>query len=304
MRILNFGSLNIDHVYHVDHFVRPGETIAAHSFELFPGGKGLNQSIALARAGAAIYHAGKLGHDGEMLKEILDKNRVNTDYLEKTDEVCGHALIQVTKQGENSIIIYGGSNRTITEDFVDSVIRDFGREDMVLIQNEVSCIGYIARKCAERGMRIAFNPSPLDEELLKSFPFELVSLFVVNEIEGHGLTGKEETHEILDSLMIKYPDSAVVLTLGNRGAVYRDKAHTYTHGTYDVEVVDTTATGDTFTGYFLGCLSAGNSIPECLRKASVASSLAVSREGASSSIPTMDEVDKALHTLRYNPYKG
>lgn len=303
MKILNFGSLNIDHVYHVDHFVKPGETIPARSFELFPGGKGLNQSVALAKAGAAVYHAGKLGHDGGMLKEILEKSGVNTDYLESTDEVSGHAIIQVSNTGENSIIIYGGSNRTITGEYVDRVLGDFGPDDMVLMQNEINCIDYIARKCYEKGMKIAFNPSPLDEGLLKTFPFELVTLFLVNEIEGHGLTGKSEPDEILDAFMEKYPDSAVVLTLGSRGAVYRDRHTTYCHGTYEVKVVDTTAAGDTFTGYFLSSLSSGLGIPECLKRASAASSLAVSRKGASSSIPTPVEVDEALKMLKYKEFK-
>lgn len=302
MRIINFGSLNIDHVYHVDHFVRPGETIPAQSYEIFPGGKGLNQSIALARAGAKVYHAGKLGRDGKMLKEVLETNHVNTDYLEETDEVSGHAIIQVTNEGENSIIIYGGSNRTITEDYVDRVLRDFGPGDLVLMQNEISCIDYIARRCAEKGIGIVFNPSPLDENLVKNFPFHLVSLFMVNEIEGYGLTGKDKPDEILDAFMEKYPGSAVVLTLGSRGVAYRDKDNTYYHGTYEVKVVDTTAAGDTFTGYFLSCLSSGYSIPECLTKASAASSLAVSRKGASSSIPSIDEVETALKQLKYNEF--
>lgn len=303
MRILNFGSLNMDHVYHVDHFVRPGETLSADKYEVFCGGKGLNQSIALARAGAPVYHAGKIGVGGEKLTEVLANNRVNIDYLEKSHEVCGHALIQVSKQGENAIVIYGGSNRTITEDYVDRVLMDFGPDDMVLMQNEINGITYIARKCAERGVKIAFNPSPLDGSLLNEFPFELVSLLLINEIEGQGLTGKEEPLEILDVLLQKYPDTAVILTLGSRGAIYRDKAGIITHGTYEVRAVDTTAAGDTFTGFFLGCLSAGYSIPECLKKASAASALAVSRMGASSSIPTMDEVEQALLTLKYNPYK-
>lgn len=304
MRILNFGSLNIDHVYHVDHFVRPGETISSDRYEVHCGGKGLNQSIALARAGAAAYHAGKIGYDGDKLKETLDKNHVNTDYLEKTDEPNGHALIQIAKNGENAIIIHGGSNRTITGDYVDRVLRDFGPDDMVLMQNEISCIAYIARQCAEKGIKIAFNPSPLDEELLRCFPFELVSLLLVNEIEGYGLTGKKEPDEILDTLREKYPDTAVVLTLGSRGSVYRDRTNIHACGTYDVKVVDTTAAGDTFTGYFLSCLSAGCSIPECLKKASAASSLAVSRAGASSSIPTMEEVEQAMFTLKYTPYRS
>lgn len=299
MRILNFGSLNIDHVYHVEHFVRPGETLSSDSLEYFCGGKGLNQSIALSKAGAEVYHAGKIGQDGAQLKAVLDENNVNTCYLEQTDVVNGHAIIQVNKKGENSIIIYGGSNRTITEDYVDRVLCHFHEGDLVLLQNEISCISYITQKCAEKGIKVAFNPSPMNKELLDSFPFHLVSYLLINEVEGHELTGKNTPREILAALAEKYPNVTVILTLGSRGVVFYDADHIYYHGTYDVPVVDTTAAGDTFTGFFLACLAKGLPVPECLAKASVASSLAVSRSGASTSIPTMDEVSNMLTELSY-----
>ena len=302
MRILNFGSLNIDHVYHVHHFVRPGETLSADNLEYFCGGKGLNQSIALSKAGAEVYHAGKIGRDGLQLKATLEENKVNTHYLEQTDVVNGHALIQVNREGENSIIIYGGSNRTISEDYVDRVLSDFSEGDLVLLQNEISCISYIARKCSEMGIKVAFNPSPMEKDLLDKFPFHLVSILLINEIEGHELTGKNTLQEMLDALMERYPNTSVILTLGSRGVVYHDLNHTYYHGTYDVAVKDTTAAGDTFTGFFLACLARGANIPECLEKASAASSLAVSKRGASASIPTMDEVNRMLEELRYREF--
>lgn len=302
MRILNFGSLNIDHVYQVDHFVRPGETLSTENLEYFPGGKGLNQSIALAKAGANVYHAGKIGRDGKNLLDSLKKSGVNTYYLDQTDEVNGHALIQVNPSGENSIIIYGGSNTTIKEDYIDHVLEHFSQDDMVLMQNEISCISHIARKCTEKGIKIAFNPSPIDAELIENFPFHLVSLLFINEIEGHELTGRKDTNEILENLMEKYPESSVILTLGSHGVIYRDKFHTYSHGTYDVQVVDTTAAGDTFTGFFLGSLANECNIPECLKKASVAAALAVSKKGASSSIPSINEVNQMVSQLKYRTF--
>ncbi|NLG92035.1 MAG: ribokinase [Clostridiales bacterium] len=304
MSILNFGSLNIDHVYHVDHFVRPGETISAERLDYFSGGKGLNQSIALAKAGANVYHAGKIGVDGESLKQILSDNGVHTDYIEMTNGVNGHALIQVVPSGQNNIIIYGGSNHEITEEYADRVLEHFGEGDLVLMQNETSSIDYIARKCAQKKIKIAINPSPISKKLLDTFPFELVSLFFINEIEGRELSGKEKTDEILDSLLEKYPNSAFVLTLGHNGVVYRDKNNTFTHGIYDIKVVDTTAAGDTFTGYFLACYAAGEPVPDCLRKASIASSLAVSRPGAAPSIPRMAEVREATSHLKYVEFQN
>lgn len=304
MKILNFGSLNIDHVYHVDHFARPGETISTDELDFFCGGKGLNQSIALAKAGAQVYHAGKIGKDGASLKKMLSDNGVNTDYLAGSNSLNGHALIQVNPQGQNCIICYGGSNKDITEDYVDQVISDFGENDMVLLQNEINCIEYIAKQCSSKKMKVAFNPSPISAKLLKEFPFNLVSLFFINEIEGHELTGKDDPKEMLDTLSKMYPDSTFLLTLGKSGVIYRDKGHTYTHGIYNIPVVDTTAAGDTFTGYFLACYAAGEKIEDCLRKASIASSLAVSRNGASASIPVMEEVINAQGKLTYIDFPG
>ena len=115
MKVLNFGSLNLDYVYQVDRFVRPGETLSARSMALNPGGKGLNQSIALARAGAQVYHGGCVGKGGEALRELLRENGVNTELLLPTGQPQGSAVIQVTPQGENCILLYGGSNQALEE---------------------------------------------------------------------------------------------------------------------------------------------------------------------------------------------
>lgn len=302
MNVLNFGSLNIDHVYHVTNIVRPGETISSHSLEYFCGGKGLNQSIALAKSGAHVYHAGKIGTDGTILKDTLIENGVNIDCLSQSTEVNGHALIQVDESGQNCIVLYGGSNLTITKEYVDSVLTSFDTDDIVLMQNETNCTSYIAEQCHKKGIKVVLNPSPISSELLSKFPFELVSMFLINQIEGTELTQKESPTEILDSLLEKYPESSFVLTLGKRGVIYKDKAHTFSHGIYKVPVVDTTAAGDTFTGFFLGCLSNGFDIPTSLKKASIASSLSVSKLGASSSIPMMEEVNKAESQLIYKEF--
>ena len=303
MKILNFGSLNIDHVYHVDHFVRPGETISTEKLEHFCGGKGLNQSIALARAGTSVWHAGKIGKDGTILKKILEDNKVNTEFISVTEGTNGHAIIQVNPSGQNSIITYGGANYEITEDFVDYVLKYFGEGDIVLLQNEISKVDYIARRCAEKKIKIVLKPSPINNMLLKTFPFELVSLFFINEIEGRELAKTEDVEKMLDTLIKIYPHSAFVLTLGHHGAIFKSSEKTYTHGIYNVDVKDTTAAGDTFTGYFLACLAAGEAIPDCLRKASVASSIAVTMRGAAPSIPTMEKVneqEKSLHLIDFH----
>jgi len=293
MKILNIGSLNIDYVYSVDHAVRPGETISASNRQVFCGGKGLNQSIALARAGANVYHAGKIGRDGLFLREKLAENGVNVDYTRIQEGISsGHAIIQVDTKGQNCIVIYGGANLSITENDIDDILKDFHAGDILLLQNEVSNVEYAIEKAHEKGMKIALNPSPIGN-LASSDKFKYVDWFILNEVEGFEITEEKTGKEICVKLLERFPDSKVVLTLGKQGCIYYDGKNFYEHGIYDVKVVDTTAAGDTFTGYFLTCIMENMEIEKALTLASKASSIAVSRAGASDSIPFRDEVEKA-----------
>ena len=135
MKVLNIGSLNLDHVYQVDHFVQPGETLSADASAINPGGKGLNQSIALARAGACVFHAGCLGTGGGSLKALLEENGVNTSWLKQVEELQGNAMIQVNKTGENCIILFGGSNQCITQRQVRETLSHFAEGDSELLKS-------------------------------------------------------------------------------------------------------------------------------------------------------------------------
>ncbi len=298
MKILCYGSLNVDHVYGVDHFVRGGETIPSLSRELFCGGKGLNQSVALARAGGEVYHAGKVGADGGMLLDRLRQNGVNADHVSvSTDLPTGHAVIQVDAKGQNCIIVCAGANGSITEQEMDEVLSHFGQGDILLLQNEINGIGTLMRKAYGRGMQIALNPSPIDRQLASLEELRYVTWFILNEVEGCELTGQREGAEICSALLQKYPRARVVLTLGKKGCLYRDGEKTAAHGIYDVPVVDTTAAGDTFTGYFLAGVTDGLPVERILELASKASSLAVSRRGAADSIPARAEVEACTLAL-------
>jgi len=291
MKILNFGSLNIDYVYSVEHFVRPGETIKALNREVFCGGKGLNQSVALARASAEVYHAGRIGDEGKMLKDLLEDSGVKTEYI-RISGATGHAIIQVDSFGENCIIINGGANREIDKPFINKVLKNFEKGDMLLLQNEINNIPYIMEAAYERGLQIAINPSPITEELLK-YPFELVKWFIINRNEGELLTGESEPQKIADSLLSRYNNSAVILTLGSEGAVYIDGQQHLLQPSYKVKVVDTTGAGDTFAGYFLSGIAQGLSEKAAMLQASKAAAIAVTKKGAAISIPTLGEVLRA-----------
>ena len=289
MKVLCFGSLNLDIVFAVERFVRAGETISSKERTLNAGGKGLNQSVALAKAGAEVYHAGNIGSDGKLLIDTLRENGVNTDYIRTVDGVSGQAIIQVDKTGQNCIMLYDGANTKVDSEQIDTVLANFGAGDTIVLQNEINRIPEIIEKAKAKGMRVALNPSPVTIELMMTYPLHLVDVFLVNEIEGEALSHKTKPEDIVKVMNIKYPDAEIVLTLGKDGVLYYDGINTYKQEIYKVVPADTTAAGDTFTGYFLR-FSQEVSIPEALRIATVASGIAVSKEGAAKSIPTRDVV--------------
>lgn len=299
MKILNFGSCNVDYVYSLEHIVNAGETLSSKKLEIFPGGKGLNQSIAAARAGLEVYHAGCVGNDGELLLDILKASGVDISYIKKVDEKNGHAIIQVSPEGENSIFLFGGSNEMVSKEYIDMVLENFGKEDIVLLQNEISNIDYIVKRAYEKNMRIVLNPSPMNEKILK-LDFNMLSFIILNEIEAKAITGFEDTQKSLEVFKNKYPKLKVMLTLGKKGCVYMESDKVLSRGSFSVKAVDTTAAGDTFTGYFLAGISKSVGIEETLKLASAASAITVSRPGAAPSIPELSEVKDALSTLIEN----
>ena len=289
MKVLNFGSLNIDNVYQVDHMVMPGETQASFGMQIFPGGKGLNQSIAMARAGVPVYHAGLIGEEGDLLLDVCRENGVNTDYIRRIPGRSGHTIIQVDKDGQNCILLFGGANRSMTKDFVDEVLAGFEAGDILVLQNEINELACIIDKAAEKGMQIVLNPSPFDSNL-DGCDLSKVDIFMMNEVEGWQITGEKDPDRILEKVKELYPGARVVLTLGKDGAVYQDGDQIYRQGIYPVKAVDTTAAGDTFTGYFIYSVIAGLPVQEGLDLAAKASSICVSRPGAASSVPFLHEV--------------
>lgn len=299
MKLVNFGSCNIDYVYSVDHIVTVGETESTEGMGIFPGGKGLNQSIAAAKAGAAVYHAGCIGEDGGMLYDLLKESGVNVSNIKKVDGKNGHAIIQLSKRGENSIFLYPGSNEMLTEEFIDEVLSCFEKDDMLLLQNEVNLLEYIIKKAYEKGMKIVLNPSPCNE-IIKKIDLGMLSYIVLNEVETKLITGIDNEEESITYLKKNYPSLKVMLTLGKRGCVYFDSEQMHSCPSFKVEAVDTTAAGDTFTGYFLASVLDGIDYPDAIKIATAASALSVSKKGAAPSIPTKAEVLSALEFLKPN----
>ena len=289
MKILNFGSCNIDMVYAVDHIVLPGETQTSERVDRFAGGKGLNQSIALARAGAQVYHAGCIGHDGRFLLDMLSSSGVDVSLIKQVDAPNGHAVIQVSKDGQNSIFLYAGSNAMVDEEYIDRVLSGFAAGDVLLLQNEISNVAYLIDRAHEKKMFILLNPSPYND-VLKSVDMGKVSCLILNQVEAEQMTGENEPEAAIAHLHKAYPGNQVMLTLGHHGCVFSDGKNLVRQKAFSVTAVDTTAAGDTFTGYFVAGMAKGMSWEENLRLASAAAAIAVTREGAAPSIPEQSEV--------------
>ena len=286
MKILSFGSLNIDYVYSVPHFVKKGETLSAKELNVYTGGKGLNQSIALARAGVETYQAGAIGTDGMFLLEQLKEAGVKTDLVKILDDVrTGNAIIQNDDEGDNCIVLFGGANQAITKEQVDEVFKDFTNEDYLLIQNEINELSYIVEKAKEEGMKIILNPSPMNEKIMK-LPLDQIDYFILNEIEAMQILKMDKPEEIdgkyIASLLHeRFKDATIVLTLGSEGSVCISDDEYVEQSIYKVKAIDTTAAGDTYTGYFIAGILNGKTIKESMDIASKASAIAVTRQGGS-----------------------
>lgn len=290
MKMVVFGSLNIDKTYTVADFVRHGQTISAAKMEQFCGGKGFNQAIALRRAGNEVFFAGAVGQDGVMLLDNLDRNGIDRRYVKQTAGATGHAIIQLDAKGQNCIIILAGANGDITPEDVESTLAGFVKGDLIVLQNEISCVELILRRAHEKGMIVAFNPSPYDEKIA-ACNMACVDYLLVNETEGAAMAGVDAPEAILDALHARYPHLNVVLTLGGDGSIFQSSdGQRFACGVHPVQVVDTTAAGDTFTGYFLSEMLRHGEADRALRMASVAAGIAVSRKGAEPSIPMLSEV--------------
>lgn len=296
MKICCFGSLNLDHIYLVREIVQPGETISAADTANVCGGKGLNQSIAMARAGAQVWHAGNVGQDaaGDMLEKALRKEGIHTELIRKLPVPSGHAIIQIDEQGENAIIVFGGANQYVTLEQIEDVLTRFDRGDLLVLQNEVNCLPEIIRRAHTRGMRIALNPSPITQAL-ESVPIELCDILFVNEIEAGQLCG--EKNASIEMLAERYPEAMLVYTRGSKGASVYAEGKVFHQEAVRVNVVDTTGAGDTFTGYFIAAFAEGMDVASALMLAVNASGISVTRQGASVSIPLRAEVDLWMCTI-------
>lgn len=289
-KILNFGSLNIDFVYHVKRIVTEGETVHSSKLLKHLGGKGNNQSHALARAGVDVYHAGCVGNDGLQLLHSLEKEKVNTDWIRVTNNPTGHAIIQIDDFAENAIIVHGGANKNITTTHIDEVIDYLQPQDIILLQNEINNIEYIINKARNKNIYIIFNSAPIDQHIHTALP--CIQWLILNQHEIAYIYPQLSAQEAMNKLRDKYPDLKITLTLGASGVLHSEDSSSniiYQEAT-KVNPVDTTGAGDTFIGYLIASWLQGKDISNCLQLACRAAAISVTRIGAVSSIPRLIEL--------------
>ncbi len=287
MAVYNLGSVNIDHVYRVPHLPEPGETLAATSFHSGLGGKGANQSIAVARAGGQVFHIGAIGADGGWLADQMADAGVDTRFLSVIDVPTGHAIINVDDAAENVIVLFTGANRALTEAMVNEALTDASAGDWLLLQNETNLGVYAAKVAKAKGMRVAYAAAPFDAEAaVAMLPF--TDLLAVNDIEAAQLSAA------LGVSAADLPVAQVLITRGGDGATLQSGDTEISVDAFKVDPVDTTGAGDTFLGYFLAARDLGRETKDALTFASAASAIQVTKPGAAAAIPDADVVEKFL----------
>ncbi|MFT6896860.1 MAG: ribokinase [Paraglaciecola sp.] len=293
MAVINFGSINVDHVYQVEHFVQPGETLASSHYQRLLGGKGANQSIALAKAGSEVRHVGKINEEDAPFKQVMIKHNINCKYVTCTDSPSGHAIIQVTPSGENAIVLFGGANHELTNQDIMQALDNAKSTDWVLTQNETNAVDEVLKQAKAKGLKVAFNPAPMTESV-KTLPHQCIDLLIVNEVEAQEISGCNELEQMEDYFRQDWPATEVIITLGKAGACMLRKDKKITVPAYEVDAIDTTAAGDTFIGFFLSAYSDHCDAKSALTRACAASALAVTKLGAAQSIPDARQVDHFL----------
>ena len=290
-KVINIGSINIDTVYRVDHIVNPGETVSSGKMDFFVGGKGANQSVAIARAGVEVFHVGKVGQDGIYAKDFLSNCGVNTEFIEVdiSKLPTGHAIIQLDTKAENSIILFHGCNHHLDKDNVKKAIRKMNCGDIMVLQNEVNDIPTWIEFGHEAGLRICLNPAPC-ELSVKNYPLHLLEWLVLNESEAYILTGANEKNKVKDFLIKQCPNMKIILTLGSQGSCLITRNDQIVQPAEKVKVVDTVGAGDTFIGYFIAGIVDGLGEKAALARANHAAAICVGRHGSAEAIPTINDL--------------
>ena len=290
-KIINFGSINIDHVYRVPHLVKPGETLSSLDLVTGLGGKGANQSVAIARAGVSVAHVGRVFKGDTWAVALLASTGVDTDNIALIEGASGHAIIQVDDQGENAIVLHGGANQSFSIADIESALNHNQQARYLLMQNETNLLAEAFELAQAKGIKIVLNPAPMTDNI-KDLPLAKLDTLIVNRGEAEALCGAADIDQMTQQMAALAPQTRVVVTLGGDGAMLLANGEVTHMNSPSVDVVDTTGAGDTFVGYFLAGVAEGMNDHDALQRACLAGSIAVTRQGAITAIPDGSEVDR------------
>ena len=290
-KIINFGSINIDHVYRVPHLVKPGETLSSLDLVTGLGGKGANQSVAIARAGVSVAHVGRVFKGDRWAVALLASTGVDTDNIALIEGASGHAIIQVDDQGENAIVLHGGANQSFSIADIESALNHNQQARYLLMQNETNLLAETFELAQAKGIKIVLNPAPMTDNI-KDLPLAKLDTLIVNQGEAEALCGAADIDQMTQQMAALAPQTRVVVTLGGDGAMLLANGEVTHINSPSVDVVDTTGAGDTFVGYFLAGVAEGMNDHDALQRACLAGSIAVTRQGAITAIPDRSEVSR------------
>ena len=290
-KIINFGSINIDHVYRVPHLVKPGETLSSLDLVTGLGGKGANQSVAIARAGVSVAHVGRVFKGDRWAVALLASTGVDTDNIALIEGASGHAIIQVDDQGENAIVLHGGANQSFSIADIESALNHNQQARYLLMQNETNLLAETFELAQAKGIKIVLNPAPMTDNI-KDLPLAKLDTLIVNQGEAEALCGAADIDQMTQQMAALAPQTRVVVTLGGDGAMLLANGEVTHMNSPSVDVVDTTGAGDTFVGYFLAGVAEGMNDHDALQRACLAGSIAVTRQGAITAIPDRSEVSR------------
>lgn len=290
-KIINFGSINIDHVYRVPHLVKPGETLSSLDLVTGLGGKGANQSVAIARAGVSVAHVGRVFKGDRWAVALLASTGVDTDNIALIEGASGHAIIQVDDQGENAIVLHGGANQSFSIADIESALNRNQQARYLLMQNETNLLAETFELAQAKGIKIVLNPAPMTDNI-KDLPLAKLDTLIVNQGEAEALCGAADIDQMTQQMAALAPQTRVVVTLGGDGAMLLANGEVTHINSPSVDVVDTTGAGDTFVGYFLAGVAEGMNDHDALQRACLAGSIAVTRQGAITAIPDRSEVNR------------
>ena len=288
MTIFNLGSINLDYFYRLPHLISAGETLAANDFNIALGGKGANQSVALAKAGGDVFHIGAFGKKDELYLQELRNAGVNLEFVALLDMPSGHAIVMVDeKTGENQIILSPSANYNIEQVQIRKALQKANRSDWALAQNETCLVNPFLSLAKEQGLRICYSAAPFVAEQTAGL-IPLTDLLIVNEGEAEALS------QFIEKDITKLGLPHLIITLGAKGARYVGEQGSFSAAPFNVTAIDTTGAGDTFLGYVLADLSDGQTMQQAMSHASAAAALQITRKGALPAIPSRSEVNRFI----------